>query len=336
MCGLYGCISSLGRDSLLTETQRKKKKAILEGLMVANEQRGQDSTGIACVDYDGKTMLTKEASTASAFVATKACQSELRKNPQLVIGHTRLATTGVVNAVNAHPFVDGNIVGSHNGVVSNYLELDNKVNVDSEIIFKLLNKNDNDFVKTFKRLSGSFAISWLDLKEPSSVYLVRNDNPLNVAVVPALKTVFWSSVDYSLQTLISAVMGSKSPYSVFELKPDRVYKINKKLQITKTDITFKESFSSYYQINRDYYSNDYSKNDPKEDSLDNEDLETPYNIASEYGCEVCGNVDQSGFWYDAIKYMVVCSTHINHKKVDTNSLKWVSYKIEDKQQKLLT
>ena len=320
MCGLYGYITSLNKnDSLLTENQKLQKQRVLEGLMVANVSRGSDSTGIATFDSFKKMGLVKDIIPATDFVGCQGCQAKLRANPQLIIGHTRQATTGNVTARNAHPFKWGKIVGAHNGIVSNHLEIDKKVEVDSEVIFKLLNKEKNNFQKVFKRLSGSFAIVWVNLDEPNSVYLIRQDNPLSVAVVPSLKTLFWASEPLALITAITAVLGGQVAYELFNLKSEYVYKIDSKLKISKTKVEFKTSSYNYVtEYHAGGYYDDYDEFGIKESNKrvvslakknDNEaeKLEWVLGVLEEWGCEQCGEKPTDGVWFDEENQYVVCS-----------------------------
>ncbi|KKL46876.1 hypothetical protein LCGC14_2341160 [marine sediment metagenome] len=249
----------------------------------------------------------------------------LRKNPHIVIGHTRFATSGTITPENAHPFKWGQILGAHNGIVSNYLEIDHKVNVDSEAIFRLLSRNSNDFIKTFKRLSGQFAISWVDLKDPDSVYLVRHDNPLFCAVVPQLSTIFWSSVWGSLDTEIEKILGKHNKVNTFLFGVDKTYKIDSKLQIKKTRIEFKPyvyngssayEYAGYDHASKEYDSREYESDD---DLSDTPLFATPKDkvattdfkkeIASEFGCHICKEIVGDGFWFDDDKQLVICRNH---------------------------
>jgi glutamine---fructose-6-phosphate transaminase (isomerizing) len=109
MCGI---VAYLGR--------KPAQPILLEGLKRL-EYRGYDSAGIALLDH-GKLSVQK----------TKGKVAELEKilgapdaSQTIGIGHTRWATHGVPNDVNAHPHVDytGKIVIVHNGIIENYSTL---------------------------------------------------------------------------------------------------------------------------------------------------------------------------------------------------------------------
>lgn len=239
MCGLCGYISNRKADNELSLGEKDARRRIFRGLHLAMECRGTDSAGIATLNK-GKLQLTKKAEAISVFRADKTYRKFLENDPEIVIGHTRAAVVGAITDKNAHPFRRGNIVAAHNGMISNYRELDNKVDVDSEVVVNLLHEYKNDFVKAFKEVSGSCALTWFDLSKPDRIYLVSHTNPLAVCTVKALKTVFWASTKDALRLVLEAGIGTEG-LDIWSPHPDTVYEITDKLQITKYKVQFKES-----------------------------------------------------------------------------------------------
>ena len=242
-CGLFGAITNVKVNQKLSEEQIALKRRAIKALAVAMEDRGDDSTGIAGI-LDNSLTLKKKAIEANKFVNTNDFNKVMSLNPNIVIGHTRLACVGAVTDDNAHPFLKGSIVGAHNGVVSNHLEINNKVEVDSEVIFQLLNDNKNKFEETFKRLSGSFALTWSNLEQPNEVFLVTHNNPLAVVCVPEIKTYFWASEKIALRSIMTALFSSAK--EVWEPNENCVYQINGELKINKYKIEFKSGGYTYY------------------------------------------------------------------------------------------
>ena len=123
------------------------------------------------------------------------------------MGHTRLATTGDVCKRNAHPFRRGNILGTHNGWVTNWNDFNGgrDLEVDSEAIFKQLKKHDNDYKKAFKKLAGVFALAWTQLLDNDyQLFLATDGNPLHICYVADLKTYFWASTKEALTIVLSS------------------------------------------------------------------------------------------------------------------------------------
>src|SRR3989344_2252832 len=109
MCGIIGYVGNRNAAPIIVDSLKKL------------EYRGYDSAGIATIN-SGKISIKKDA----GYI------NDIEKNLKLSnlggnigIGHTRWATHGAPNMVNAHPHTscDGNIALIHNGIIENYLEL---------------------------------------------------------------------------------------------------------------------------------------------------------------------------------------------------------------------
>jgi len=154
------------------------------------EYRGYDSAGIT---------ILKNSDLQTVKVKGKL--SELDKiliphplSGTLGIGHTRWATHGAPNEVNAHPHTseDENFAVVHNGIIENYSVLKTalqeegyefKSETDTEVIVHLIKKfytsNLSDAVmKTIALLQGTFGIAVISSKEPDVLIGARRGSPL--------------------------------------------------------------------------------------------------------------------------------------------------------------
>ena len=110
MCGIVGYVGPQAALDVVVEGLRRL------------EYRGYDSAGVAIVT-DGSLQVAKKAGKLAKL------EKELSEQPLprtgLGLGHTRWATHGAPNDVNAHPHVsaDGRIALVHNGIVENYVTL---------------------------------------------------------------------------------------------------------------------------------------------------------------------------------------------------------------------
>lgn len=180
MCGIIGYI---GKNNPI--------EVLIQGLKKL-EYRGYDSAGIA-LKNNKSTQIIKSVGKISNL-------EEKIKNIELIecnlgIAHTRWATHGVPNEVNAHPHKIGKITIVHNGIIENAEELKSKLvnegvsfnsNTDTEVIAALLNKyytNDMEeaISKTIKELKGSYALGIL-CDDEDKLYAIRCESPLILGV----------------------------------------------------------------------------------------------------------------------------------------------------------
>jgi len=185
LCGIFGAILREGRVAPL----------IYDGLSRL-EYRGYDSVGFATL-HSGSLQVRKDAGGIDEVV------SSLRMDEMpgaIGIGHTRWATHGAPEMVNAHPHTDceGKIAVIHNGVIENFMELKEelinkghsfKSRTDTEIIAHLIEeemKGDIELgeaiLKSLKRLEGSYALAILSPSEPEKIFCARHESPLVLGV----------------------------------------------------------------------------------------------------------------------------------------------------------
>src|SRR3989344_4481300 len=138
MCGIVGYIG-----------KREVAPILLEGLKKL-EYRGYDSAGI-CLAQDGKLAVVKKKGKVSELESGISNFKFQISNSQVGIAHTRWATHGEPNEINAHPHMDckHQIAVVHNGIIENYAALKELLKkeghqfvsqTDSEVLAHLIEK----------------------------------------------------------------------------------------------------------------------------------------------------------------------------------------------------
>ena len=178
MCGIVGSVTA--KENIIP--------ILLDGLKTL-EYRGYDSAGLSYIK-DGNLIINKVKG------RVKDLENHISKESYSNIGiaHTRWATHGKVNEINAHPHNVGKITIVHNGIIENYSKLKHKLEekgykfkseADTEIAAGLLDyyyKKYNDINKTIqkfiKKVEGSYAICMLTNDNPNTIYVIKKDSPL--------------------------------------------------------------------------------------------------------------------------------------------------------------
>ena len=142
MCGIFGLITT---DRLGLE--KKDFLTLTEYLFKLSESRGKEASGFITKSVDNISYY-KTPETASKMIKSKEYVQHFKKiyMPASVIGHSRLVTNGSQEQHdNNQPVLSNNVVGVHNGIITNVEEIWNnhksferEYEIDTEIIFKLL------------------------------------------------------------------------------------------------------------------------------------------------------------------------------------------------------
>lgn len=182
MCGIVGYVGKKGNCV----------RVLINGLKRL-EYRGYDSAGVAYLK-DDKIEIIKEKGNLSNLEQ----KVNIEEKSNLGIGHTRWATHGIADEINAHPHKVGKFTIVHNGIIENYNLLRNelknkgyefKSETDTEVIAALLDyiyNKENDILNSLKTLNymleGSFALGIICDDYPDCLYALKNKSPLIIGI----------------------------------------------------------------------------------------------------------------------------------------------------------
>jgi len=182
MCGIIGYIGS-----------KEAVPILLDGLKKL-EYRGYDSAGIAVLK-DSKIEIKK--SKGKIAILEDLLKKSIPKG-NTGLGHTRWATHGKPNNLNAHPHngCNSEIVVVHNGIIENYLLLKERLiseghnfvsETDTEILPHLIESNYKDNLtsavkESLKEIEGSYAIGVISTRDPEKIVASRWRSPLIIGV----------------------------------------------------------------------------------------------------------------------------------------------------------
>ncbi|MDY5969455.1 MAG: glutamine--fructose-6-phosphate transaminase (isomerizing) [Bacteroidales bacterium] len=186
MCGIVGYIG-----------KRQVYPILIKGLLRL-EYRGYDSAGVAMITDNGSLSVYKAKGKVAALEAAVADKDI---SGTLGIAHTRWATHGEPNSINAHPHYSKskNLALVHNGIIENYKTLRSQLennnyhfvsDTDTEVLVQLI-----EYVKELHKCTlyeavqlalqnviGAYAIAVLDKNRPDQLVVARKGSPLLIGV----------------------------------------------------------------------------------------------------------------------------------------------------------
>lgn len=162
--------------------------------LVGNEHRGNDATGMAFQQADGRVDVVKKDIPAWKFVVSEEYKSfikeHLLENTVTVLLHARGATQGNPrDNKNNHPLYSGQTAVIHNGVIRNddwlfkEMKLERKAATDSDILRAIIDEwgITPEGIKKLDRVSGSAAGAAISPKYPGQLLLFRSGSPMAIA-----------------------------------------------------------------------------------------------------------------------------------------------------------
>ncbi|MCW2955470.1 MAG: 99, gp99 [Thermoleophilia bacterium] len=202
-------------------------------LLSSVAERGADAAGCT-YELDGRLVVEKQPGGASRFLEDVTVPHAVR---QLLL-HVRDFTKGRPSLMaNNHPIRHGDVVGVHNGKISNDDAIFNDLararfepgmTVDSEAIFAALDDADGNEALALERLRGALACGWFDERRPGSVFLARGyGRPLWLATTTRGDAVLWASTLQALEIVedFLAIRLHKrplSPGSILEIRDGKL------------------------------------------------------------------------------------------------------------------
>ena len=189
MCGIIGFV---GKNV-------EAAPILLDGLE-RMEYRGYDSAGIAVRSEELGLQVRK--SKGRLKVLRDLCRDGADLKGSLGIGHTRWATHGEPNDINAHPHVsaNGKVALVHNGIIENYQEIKENLrrqgvhftsDTDSEVVAQLLEFHYQEcgsmleaVGRVLRRLEGSYALGIICADYPNALIAARKESPLILGFSP--------------------------------------------------------------------------------------------------------------------------------------------------------
>ena len=232
MCGIVGYIGN-----------KEAYPILIKGLHRL-EYRGYDSAGIALINADGKLNIYKNKGKVSQLEESVAGKDI---SGTIGIAHTRWATHGEPNNINAHPHYSGSgsLALIHNGIIENYALLKSGLiekgcsfhsDTDTEVLVNLIeyvrNSGNHSFFKAVQlalnQVIGAYAIAVLDKDDPDTIIVARKSSPLVIGISDEENEFFFASdaspiVEYThsvvyLQDNEIAIISRKEPLKVIDLK----------------------------------------------------------------------------------------------------------------------
>jgi glucosamine--fructose-6-phosphate aminotransferase (isomerizing) len=180
MCGIVGIIGKNNVAPHLLDCLRHL------------EYRGYDSAGMATIDNG----CIERRRTEGKLVNLETLLKDKPLPGNIGIGHTRWATHGVPNEVNAHPHATGKVAVVHNGIIENFQALRDELELadhlitsetDTEIIAHLISyyleigqSPEDATAATLGRLQGAFALGIIFSGEHNLMIAARQGSPLAI------------------------------------------------------------------------------------------------------------------------------------------------------------
>ena len=228
MCGIFGYLGE------------KEAVQILVNGLKRLEYRGYDSAGIGVLNHKQIFLVKGKGNISNIYPP----ENPLEIKGTIGIAHTRWATHGEPNEINAHPHGDckNEVIVIHNGIIENYTTLKKILEkeghkflseTDSEVLAHLIEKFytgdlENAVAKTLKLVEGTFGLLVMH-KNDEEIIAARRSSPLIIGL--ANNEIFVASdaapiMDYTNKVIYleddDIVSIKKSGYTIKNLKEEEI------------------------------------------------------------------------------------------------------------------
>ena len=185
MCGIVGYIGNQNCIPMLIEGLKRL------------EYRGYDSAGIGFIANDNE---AKNIKVKGKVLDLEKAFNGNGYSSNLGIGHTRWATHGIPNELNAHPHTnkEGTLLLIHNGIIENFNVLKKALikegyefysDTDTEVLTNLIDKNikeRKDFFQgvryALNEVEGTYGIAVFHRDYPDQIIAAKNGSPLVIGI----------------------------------------------------------------------------------------------------------------------------------------------------------
>ncbi len=242
MCGIIGYIGKKDIVPLLITGLKRM------------EYRGYDSAGLSVMDNSSEIRSVKKKGRVNDL---EMASMDLNVNGVIGIAHTRWATHGYPNDINAHPHFDTkmNISLVHNGIIENYSIIKQKLiqegytfrsDTDTEVLAVLIERfydkvKDLEYAVrlALNEVNGTFGVALISTYEPNKIITARRGSPLILGI---------GDDEYLVASDASAII--EHTKNVIYLNDDEMAILTSDGFITKT-ITNKKVTSEIHQLEFD-------------------------------------------------------------------------------------